>query len=144
MVSYAVILLPFLDLTGNQARARRSGGGGRSGRSGLPQGTEVIRDLISSRDLLIVGTIESGQSRLGFDRERFIQLTQGSSESLQLRSTAYDPAIRRGGATVRTRAGLSVTTRVLCVFGLLPGPEWIQQLPPPSRWDRTSAAQSVR
>lgn len=53
------------------------------------QGTGVIRDLISSRDLLIVGTIESGQSRPGFDRERFIQLTHGSSESL---STAYDPA----------------------------------------------------
>ena len=53
-------------------------------------GTGVIRDLVSTKDLLIVGTVEPGQFRTGFNQP-FIRLTETDSESLQLNSPAYHP-----------------------------------------------------
>ena len=53
-------------------------------------GTGVIRDLVSTKDLLIVGTVEPGQFRTGFNQP-FIRLTKTDSESLQLNSPAYHP-----------------------------------------------------
>jgi hypothetical protein len=76
----------------------------------------VIRDLISTKDLLIVGTVEPGQFRTGFNQP-FIRLTETDSESLQLNSPAYHPGNDAVAVVLDFEVTQSSSTWTIVQFG---------------------------
>lgn len=79
-------------------------------------GTGVIRDLFSTRDLLLVGTIDTNQSLASWVQQ-FILLTETAGESAQLNSAVYDPGDDAVTVVFPFRVVASGGTRKLYQFG---------------------------